>query len=66
MMPTMTGKNLPREWGMMDTRVLAISVIMPVPVMMPQKAPAAKSTEHIMMALLALASTRALVSATLG
>ena len=51
---------------MMDTRVLAISVIMPVPVMMPQKAPAAKSTEHIMMALLALASTRALVSATLG
>ena len=62
----MRGKNLPIVWGMMETSVLAISVIMPVPCMMPVKQPAAKSTEHIMRASLAWASTRALESFTLG
>lgn len=66
MMPMMRGKNLPIVWGMMETSVLAISVIMPVPCMMPVKQPAAKSTEHIMRASLAWASTRALESFTLG
>ena len=66
MMPTMRGKNWPSVLGMMDTRVLAISVIMPVPCMMPVKHPAAKSTEHIIRASLAWASTRALESFTLG
>ena len=66
MMPMMRGKNLPIVWGMMETSVLAISVIMPVPCMMPVKHPAAKSTEHIIRASLAWASTRALESFTLG
>ena len=38
---------------MMDTRAAAISVIMPVPDMMPVKQPAANSTEHIIRQLLA-------------
>ena len=66
MIPTIRGKNSPRELGMTETRALAISVIMPVPVMMPVKQPAANSTEHIIRQSLAWASTRALESETLG
>ena len=66
MTPTMAGNRRPMEAGMMLVRAEAIWVIMPVPFMMPVKQPAANSTEHIISALLAWASTRALVSATFG
>ena len=51
--PTMAGKNLPMEAGMMEVRAVAMWVIMPVPFMMPVKQPAANSTEHIIRQLLA-------------
>ena len=66
MIPTMMGKNRPREAGMRAVSAPAISVIMPVPFMMPVKQPAAKRTEHIIKHSLAWASTRALESFTLG
>ena len=66
MTPTMMGKKRPREAGMRLVRAPAISVIMPVPFMMPVKHPAAKRTEHIIRHSLAWASTRALDSLTLG
>ena len=66
MTPTMSGKNLPMEVGMMETSVSDMAVIMPVPFMMPVKQPAANSTEHIIRQDLAWASTLALDVLTSG
>lgn len=66
MMPMMRGKNLPIVWGMMETSVLAISVIMPVPCMMPVKQPAGEEHGAHHEGLLGVGVTRALESFTLG